>query len=102
MTSRKINGEHGLKPIQASSEAADQPIDPHVLGVEGNQLVGRIDAFTQFRNDLAGYAAQSRDPHERRVITDVVKALDDRLVPIKERLTTIILAALPRDDEDGQ
>jgi hypothetical protein len=57
------------------TDATKVELDPRRLGIEGNRLLGQVEALSKWGAMFAAYAAKTLDLRERACLLEVSKAL---------------------------
>lgn len=80
-------------------------IDPKKLGIEGNRLLGEVEALAKWGAMFAGYAQRAIDLRERKTLVDVSNALLNDAEAKKIQLSRLAVTRgagklTPVDDDD--
>lgn len=101
-----LNGNHNpiSKPALAPATGSTVELNPKRLGIEGNQLLGQVQALSRWATMFAGYAQKTLDLRERATLVEVSKALAEQAEVLKVQLAQIAVnrgagTINPADDE---
>ena len=77
-------------PALAPASPHDEQLEltPSALGIEGNRLLGRVEATTGCARQVLEWSRQTIDLAERRTLLNVARALQDRAEHLKAELAT--------------
>lgn len=106
-----INGHHSLGALAHKAQpdapliGATVEISPKRIGIEGNQILGQIQATARWGAMFAAYAQKTLDIRERQVLTEVSKALLENAEKLKVQLAQIAVqrnagTITPVDDDE--
>lgn len=104
-----LNGS--IHPIASGAQPAPAygshvEINPKRLGIEGNQILGQVQALSRWAAMFAGYAQKTLDLRERATLVEVSKALSEQAEVLKVQLAQIAIkrgagsVTNPTDDTD--
>lgn len=107
-----VNG-HSVPLINAPAQPEPEygstvEIEPKKLGIEGNQMLGQIQALSRWQAMFAAYAAKTLDIRERQVLLEVAKALGQNAEQFKVTLSQLAIkrnaakiTPVDPDDDEG-
>lgn len=108
-----LNG-HAVTMINAPAQPEPEygstvELDPKRLGVEGNQMLGQIQALSRWQTMFAAYASKTLDLRERQVLLEVAKALAQNAEQFKITLSQLAvqrkaakITPVEPDDDEGK
>lgn len=108
MTSLNGNTHHIAAipaPTDAPAYGSQVELNPKRLGIEGNQILGQIQALSRWATMFAAHAQRTLDLRERATLVEVSKALNEQAEVLKVQLVQIALkrgagSVTPTEDGD--
>lgn len=110
-----INGHAHPIPATAPAKPSEPQygstveLNPKKIGIEGNQMLGQIQALSRWSAMFAAYATKTLDIRERQVLVEVAKALAENAESFKVQLAQMAQARgaakitpVDSDDEGGK
>jgi len=106
MTISAANGHHSIPKPAPAGVGSTVELDPKRLGVEGNQLLGQVQALSRWSSMFARYAEKTLDLRERQVLLEVSKALAENAENFKVQLAQVAVkrsaGTITPVDDDGE